>query len=202
MDQCLGSTRPRSQRAMVSAFTLIELMVVIVLMGIAGAMIIPALGDTGVLRVQGAVRMLVADISFAQADAAAFQETRAIVFNVPNSSYSLVSVPGTTIDAASNTLYEPTRPGGRYTADFRNQQFGFGDARIVSASFTSTGGGAGGTNLLFDGLGGLISGPGSNVPGAGGTIRINGARQSFVITVEAFTGRTTVAQDRSFVSTP
>jgi len=54
--------------------------VTVVVLGIAGALIIPAMGQVDVLRAQAAVRTLVSDITFAQADAAATQERRAILF--------------------------------------------------------------------------------------------------------------------------
>lgn len=175
---------PRTSRG----YTLMEILVVVTILGIAGALVIPAMGETGVIKIQGAVRQVVSDLTFAQADAVAFQERRAVVFDVPNSSYSLVQVPGNTIDVGANTLYDPTRPGGRYTIDFRDDRYG--DARIAAADF-----GAGSPVLIFDGLGGPIASPFSNNPGPGGTIRLTGARSAFLISVEAFTGRITVRQD-------
>lgn len=180
------------------AFTLLELMVVLVLLGIAGAMVIPSMGESHILRVQGALRQLVSDISFAQSDAVAFQESRAVVFDVANSTYTLVAVPGTTIDLVNNTLYDATRPGGTYGANFTDNHYG--DARIAAASFGGSGGPT--ATIVFDAMGGLIGGPGDNTPGSGGSIRINGAKQSFIITVEAFTGRTTVAQDKTYRPPP
>jgi len=164
-------------------------LVVVAILGIAGAMVIPQMGSTGVLKVQGALRSIVSDITFAQSDAVAFQEKRAIVFDPPNSTYSLVQVPGNTIDLAANTMYDPTRPGGKWVVNFIADNR-FGDARITSADF-----GSGATSLVFDGLGGPIAGPASNNPGLGGTIKVTGSGASWTITVEAFTGRVTVKQD-------
>lgn len=169
-------------------YTLLELLVVIVILGIAGALVIPAMGETGILKVQGGLRSIVSDMTFAQSDAVAFQEKRAVVFDVATSSYTLVSVPGNTIDVANNTLYDPTRINGVYTTDFRDGRFG--DARIISADF-----GAGSTALIFDAMGGPIESAGSNNPGVGGTVRVRGSGATFIINVEAFTGRITVAQE-------
>lgn len=180
---------PRSTRA----YTLIEVLVVVVILGIAGAMVIPAIGDTGVLKIQGALRTIVSDITFAQSDAVAFQERRAIVFDVEQNRYSLVQVPGTTIDIGTNTMYDPTRPGGRYTVEFNNDPR-YGEARFLNVDL-----GAGSRTLIFDAMGGPIEAPDSNNPGPGGTIRVGGNGTSWTITVEAFTGRVTVAQD---VTTP
>jgi prepilin-type N-terminal cleavage/methylation domain-containing protein len=172
------------------AYTLVEILVVVVILGIAGALVIPAMGETGIIKVQGAVRQVVSDMTFAQADAVALQERRAVVFTVADSSYALVAVPGSTIDPANNTLFDPTNRTGRYAVDFRDDQYG--DARIISADF-----GPSGANLIFDPLGGPVVSPTSNNAGPGGTVRVRGSGNEFVITVEAFTGRITVAQDRT-----
>lgn len=166
-------------------YTLLEILIVVVLLGIAGAMVVPVMGNSNVMRVQGAIRQLVADITFAQADAVAFQERRAIVFDVPNSTYRLVQVPGNTIDINANTMYDPTKPTGRWVVDFRTSA-DFGDARIASAAFDS-----GSSTLIFDALGGPVASASSNNPGTGGTIRLTGSGQTWRINVEAFTGRIT-----------
>ena len=44
-------------------------------------------------------------------------------------------------------------------------------------------------------MGGPVADPASNNPGPGGTIRVSGSGLTWTITVEAFTGRVTVAQD-------
>jgi type II secretory pathway pseudopilin PulG len=166
-----------------------EVLVVVVILGIAGALVIPSMGSTGILKVQGALRSIVSDITFAQSDAVAFQEKRAICFDVANSSYSVVQVPGNFIDTAANTMYDPTKPDGKWLVNFTTDTR-FGDARITAVDF-----GGGSTNLIFDGMGGPIADPASNTPGAGGTIRVSGSGAQWTITVEAFTGRVTVAQD-------
>lgn len=167
------------------AFTLIEILVVVVLLGIAGALIVPATTQIHVLRIQGALRTTVSDITYAQSDAIAFQERRLVRFDVETSSYSLYYVPGSTIVATpANLMFNPERPDGRYIVDFRENRFG--DARIVSADFDGNG------DLLFDALGGPITDPSSETPGAGGSIRITGSGQTFDILVEPFTGRVRV----------
>jgi prepilin-type N-terminal cleavage/methylation domain-containing protein len=170
-------------------YTLIEMLMVVAILGIAGAMVIPSLGSTSVLKVQGALRSIVSDITFAQCDAVAFQEKRAIVFDVDHSAYSLVQVPGNTVDVATNTMYDAARVSGKWKVDF-TQDTRFGDARITAVDF-----GGGAQNLIFDGLGGPIADPSSNNPGPGGTITVAGSGASWTITVEAFTGRVTVAQN-------
>lgn len=165
-------------------FTLIEILITIVLLGIASALVIPAMGEMHILRVQAAVRTVISDITYAQSDAIAFQERRAIMFDVPTSSYRLIEVPGDALEPDTNTMYDPASRDGRYIVDFNNAKFG--GSRIVNAVFDDT------PNLIFDALGGPVRDPGGNQPGSGGSIRIEGSGYVFVISVEAFTGRTTV----------
>ena len=73
-------------------YTLIELMVVIAVMGLAGAMIIPHMVGRGHLAVQAAVQQLIADLSFAQSDALARQEMRRVYFYPDGRGYALIRV--------------------------------------------------------------------------------------------------------------
>ncbi len=169
------------------AFTLIEMILTVVILGIAGALVIPAMGETGILKVQASVRTIIADITFAQSDAVAFQERRALVFDVANNSYRVVQVPGNTIDAANNTLFDPTKSDGLFVVDFKNAQFG--DARIISASFD------GQPTLIYDALGGPVADASGSTVGSGGTVRVQGSGSIFAISVEPFTGRVTVTRE-------
>ncbi|MCC6323042.1 MAG: prepilin-type N-terminal cleavage/methylation domain-containing protein [Phycisphaerales bacterium] len=172
--------------ARATAFTLIEMLITVVIMGIAGALVIPAMGETGILKVQAAVRSIVADITFAQSDAVAFQERRAIMFDVDANSYRVIQVPGSTLEPDTNTLFDPTKSDGRFIVNFNQGQFG--DARILSASFD------GEPNLIYDALGGPVADPSGAAVGAGGTIVVQGSGSIFTITVEPFTGRVTITR--------
>lgn len=184
MSECV--TRRRGRAPAPRGFTLLELLAVVTILGIAAALLIPSMSQTSILRVQAAVRTIVSDITFAQSDAVAFQERRAIVFDVPNSTYRLVQVPGNVIDVDLNTMYDPTREGGRYIVNFNDQVFG--GARITAVDFD------GESTLIFDGLGGPVADAAGDEPGSGGTITVVGSGSTFVITVEAFTGRVTATR--------
>ncbi|MFM9994202.1 MAG: Tfp pilus assembly protein FimT/FimU [Phycisphaerales bacterium] len=169
---------PARRVASFRGYTLLEILIVVVLLGIASAVVIPQVGSTSVLRVQAAVRTLVADMTFAQSDALARQQTRAIVFDVAGNTYAIVEVPGNTVEPTNNTMY---------TVNFNNSMK-FHDARIAAAAFAAQ------PTLLFDELGGPIDSPGSTTPGAGGVVTITGSGSVFDVTVEAYTGRVTVVR--------
>ena len=55
------------------AYTLAELIIVVAILGLAGALLIPRLINADTFSVQAAVRSVIADITFAQTDALAMQ---------------------------------------------------------------------------------------------------------------------------------
>lgn len=176
-----ASTTPRDRRA---GFTLVEMLVVIIILGIAGAMVIPQMGSVGVLRVQSAIRQVVSDITFAQSDAIAFQQRRAVMFDVTTSSYSIVAIPGTRLEPETNTLFDPSKRDGRYVVTIGGELSG--GARITAASFNNT------TNLIFDDMGSPAADVTGDTPGLGGTIRLAAADQVYDIVIEPYTGRISV----------
>src|SRR5688572_202575 len=89
-------TGPRSRRPHTAhparAYTLVEMLVVVAILGIAGALVIPSMGQAGVLRIHAAVRTLVSDLTFVQTDALAYQQRRAVIFDEDANSYTLAEV--------------------------------------------------------------------------------------------------------------
>jgi prepilin-type N-terminal cleavage/methylation domain-containing protein len=162
------------------AYTLVEMLIVIVLMGLAAAMVIPSMAQASSLKVQGALRLMVADITVMQSDAVAFQQNRAIVFR-PNGDatrYIMCEANGLTPDTATGVIQRRYIGGETY-----------GMAQVAqTANLAAT------DTLIFDALGGPIRGGngGSVEPAPTATIRVNGSNQSWQISIEAFTGRVTV----------
>lgn len=163
------------------AYTLVEVLIVVTILGIAGAMVVPSFAQTHVLRVQAAVRTVVADLTTTQSDAVAYQRGRAVVFHPGDNRYTIVEVKGGAIDEALDRLE---------ARDFLDAEFG--NAVISAVSF------AGGTTVCFDELGSPVPPPGSGAVAAGGSlggyVEIQGSGQTYRITIEPFTGRITVQQ--------
>jgi len=171
----LARTRTMARRA----YTLVELLIVVVLLGIAAAMVIPQMGSANSLRVQSVVRTIVADIGIVQSDALARQQARAIVFDTAANCYKVYQV--------RNGTYQPQ------DLVQTTQLVDGGDrglvGKIESAKFDNNS-----SVLVFDELGGPVKSVSDSSASNGGTIRVSGYGTVYDITVEAYTGRLTVTR--------
>ncbi|MCA9293387.1 MAG: prepilin-type N-terminal cleavage/methylation domain-containing protein [Phycisphaerales bacterium] len=181
-------------------FTLIELLITIAVLGVATILVIPSMSTTGVLRVQAAVRQIVADITFAQADAMAYQSRRALWFGrVPTTKdapfsydagngYVLAEVNGPALDLVTDAMFLPDRIDSPYARNFNEDQYG--GAIILNASFD------GDDLLIFDELGGPVLDLTGPEPSDGGFVEIgtatSGGAWEYRINIAPMTGRVTV----------
>ena len=173
----MRAVNQRIERTLGRAYTLIEVLVVVTVLGIAAALVVPSFGQTGVLRVQGAIRTIVADIAIAQSDAIAFQKGRAIVFhNDPSGPwYTVCEVNGPNIDENLDRI--------------RSQQLGGGEFGYSTFDHLNLG-----TNnmIVLDELGGPVTAPQGTTPAPAQSFEIVGSEQRFRINIEAYTGKVTV----------
>lgn len=184
-------------------FTLIEVLLIVVMLGIAGVLVIPSMSQAGVLRVQAAVRTVVSDIAFMQSEAVAFQSRRAIWFGkvarwneddarwefTDGNGYVMCEVTGPELILSNNALIDPDRPDRPYFRDLSNADFG--DASISDISFND------GDILIFDEIGGPVAELDGPDPGDGGSLRLQGSGSVFELTVQAYTGRVVVARTQA-----
>lgn len=167
-------------------YTLVEVLVTVTIMGIAGSVVIPSMSGAGVLRIQAGVRTVVADINFAQMDALAYQEARGIVFDTDANSYTIVQVLGANIDPDADALYDPRGPGQRYRVNLNDLDFG--GAVLTNVDLN------GGNVLIFDEIGGPVASGGSDELSSGGSVELQGPQGQFRINIAAFSGRVTVTR--------
>lgn len=167
-------------------YTLIEVLVVITVLGLAASMIVPSMGSTGVLRIQAAARQLVADITFAQSDALAYQARRAIVFLPGENRYVICEVNGPVVDPETDAIFRPSRGSEKYDVTIDAEKMG--GAQITMAEFE----GADENVLVFDELGGPVQAADSEAPSSGGFVQITGSGFVYRVEVEGYTGRVTV----------
>lgn len=171
------------QSAYRNGYTLIEVLVVVTVLGIAATMVVPAFSQTSPLRLQGAVRTIVADITQVQSDAVALQVGQGIRFiaDGANSRYIIAPVSGTHLDESSDVITRRQIGGDD-----------FGNAQLQDITCTDQ-------ILVFDAMGGPVVSPGSDTASGTQTIDVVSGELGYRITIEAYTGRVTVAK---FVNIP
>ncbi len=163
----MRNKRPASRD--LSAWTLIELIVVLVILAIAAAVIVPNFAGASSFQAVSAARMIAADLQYAQNMAVTFQSPVTVSFNENAESYTLSN--------ASGPLIHPMTKSA-YTIDFATQD-GFENLDIVSATF------AGATAVQFDELG---------TPDNAGSVTVRSGANVYRVDVGAATGRVTVTR--------
>ena len=168
--------RRTSPRVHQRAFTLIEVLIVVAVMGLIGAVVVPQMLRAGTLGVQAAGRMVISDILIAQNDAIASQANRRVVFDTANNSYSVT-------DEDGNVLTARWRGAGveNYTVNF-NTDSRFEGVTIQNVDFGDP---PDDVILEFDALGAPT--------GSGGTLDLIFEETTYRINVARFTGRVTIA---------
>lgn len=145
----------------------------VVILGIAGAIVVPHMLRGGQLGLQAASRMVIADIPYAQNEAIAHQTVRRVVFDLQNNAYRITDGADTTLSASWKA-----GAGQNYVIDFDEDQK-FTGVSLASADFGGT------STLEFDALGSAANAGTANL--ATNTFR-------YRITVTPFTGQVTVAE--------
>ncbi|MHC5002511.1 MAG: pilus assembly FimT family protein [Planctomycetota bacterium] len=177
------------------AYTLIELLIVIGLLGVAASLVMPRLVGRDSLILQAAVRQVIADLSFAQADALAHQGYRRVVFFDDGTGYALIRVTESTFndpfDPADTSQYvtDPlasSAESGLYIVDF-TQDHRFEGVTISDVAID-------GSNrfVTFDALGGTVAS--GLIPGLGGLVDLTFDGASYRVNIEPFTGKLIVTK--------
>lgn len=192
----MSMSAPRPN-ASARSYTLIELILVMGVLALAAAMLVPHLVGRDALTVQAAVRLIIADLSFAQTDALANQGFRRVVFYPDGSGYCLIRVPSEAWvtpedldDPSVDYVYDPLGNMGRYIVDFvedeRFEGVSITSADIEGAALADR------PEITYDALGGTIR-P-DRTPGTGGNIVLTYDDESYRIDISAFTGKLTVTE--------
>ena len=108
---------PGFRRRRTAGFTFVEVLIVVLIMGIAAALTVPMFGQTDATRLRAAANLLVADLGYAQVESISHgDDPRLVVFDQDNGSYRIAAVsdPDTPItNPAGNQPYVMTFGTGR-----------------------------------------------------------------------------------------
>jgi len=152
-------------------YTLIEVLVVVTIIGIAGSIVVPHMVRGGEMQIQAAGRMVISDLLMTQNEAIARQAVRRMTFDTTANQYAIT-------DSADAVVAAPWKGGGDYIVNFSTDGR-FNGVRITAVNFNDT------TTVSFDDLG---------APSSGGTIDLVSGDTTYRITVASFTGRVTIAE--------
>lgn len=165
-----------SNRGKCDAFTLVELLIVVLIIGIAAALVIPQIGQTASTRVIEAAKILAADLGEAQVDSISHgDDPRLVVFDTDNHTYHIA--------AASDPATPVTNPIGNqpYVVTFgQGRARGLDDVQFDSLS-------VGGDDQLGFGVYGQLD------QAADAVITLVCDGVTVTLTVQASTGEVTIA---------
>jgi type II secretion system protein H len=148
-----------------SGFTLIEILILAVLLGIVALTAVPMLSSAGTIQLRAAANMIAADLEYAKSMAISKGQNYSVVFDQNSESYQIK-------DQGGNVIPHPVKKGFNYIVDFQS------DGRLNRVDITGVNFGS--TNdVAFDSLGS---------PDSGGTVTLQAAGTTVTITVEPITG--------------
>jgi prepilin-type N-terminal cleavage/methylation domain-containing protein len=155
-----------------AGFTLIEIMMVVVLLAVAGAMAMPFLSSAGSLQAMAAADIIAADLEYAKSLAISRAQVYSVVFSVGSESYQIE-------DQGGNLVPHPIKIGFNYVVDFANDSR-LSQVDISQVSFDAT------SEVRFDYLGSPYNG--SSTPLNSGTVTVKQSSLSRTVSVEPVTG--------------
>jgi len=161
-------------------FTLVEIIIVVMILGIAAYMTVPMVTNAADIQVRAAANRLAADIDYAKGLAITHQSSYSIVFDESGESYRIQDENGVPVD-------NPVTPGDfvvNFSTDSRLSQ-----VDIVSADFDSDVSNA----LTFDYLGSPYSGTDTSAPLNSGQITLQADDFTLTVDVEPVTGYVTIS---------
>ena len=172
----LAKRRPDMQK---NAFTLIELIVVMVIISIAALLAIPMISSAADVQVRSAANMIAAHLDYAKSMAISTQQYYSVVFDPANDSYE--------VHDAGGVIEHPLKPGSDFVVDLQS------DGRLSRVDIAGADFDPGSQPAVtFDYLGSPYSGTTTANPLNTGQISLQADSFTMTVTVEPMTGYVTV----------
>ena len=162
--------KKQNQKINKFAFTLLEIIAVLVIISIAALIAIPMFSSASETQLRAAANMIAADLEYARSMAISKQKTYKVVFDETNESY--------TVEDAGSVISHPVIIGKDYEIKFSDDSR-VNQVDIVEVDFNSS------LQVEFNYLGS---------PDSGGTVRLAARSSTMTITVEAVTGFITISE--------
>ncbi len=119
----------KKQTTFAGGFTLIEIIIVVIIIGIAALMAVPMFSGAADMQVRAAANRIAADLDYAKGLAVTHQKGYSVVFDPANESYDIR-------ETATNTVIgHPVHPG-QYVIDFSSDN-NFNRVNIATVVFNS-----------------------------------------------------------------
>lgn len=153
-------------------FTLVEILVVVMILGIAAMIAVPLFSSAASVQIDSAANMIAADLEYARGMAISRQQNYAVVFDVINECYQIE-------DHTGSVISHPVKKGFNYIVDFKNDGR-LDQVDITDADFDST------LKVEFDYLGSPWNGAGTQLNDGDVTLQAGGI--TVTVNVEPVTG--------------
>ena len=127
-----GAAAVARRRTRDGGFTLTEILAVVVILGIASAIIIPQIGTRDDMRAKAASRTVIADLIYAQNLAISTGQVVYVRFDVAGNSYSLLTNPSNAKTKKGDPVTHPISQG-EYVTRFGAASRGWEQVKIESA---------------------------------------------------------------------
>ena len=190
----MATKKPQSQKFHRHGWTLIELLITVIVLGISSFVLIPYATSGDSASGQSATRMAVTEILAAQMDAVATQGYRRIHFFVDGSGWCVEELESSQLAnafdfATANFAEDAIESQGqgqqsitRFTEDNRFRLISIENALFDGAN----------TSMIFDPTGGIIAPNGS--PSTGGSFELHSGEFQWEIQLAPLTGKVTVIE--------